>query len=76
MPQEVEKFNRRGVKTSYVSTIIGISLVLFVIGLVIVGVFGLDDIQRQARESLVCDLFFKPDLNEADIKQVEQELKT
>ena len=76
MPQEVEKFNRRGVKTSYVSTIIGISLVLFVIGLVIVGVFGLDDIQRQARESFVCDLFFKPDLNEADIKQVEQELKT
>ncbi len=76
MGEGVEKYNRKGVKTSYISTIIGISLVLFVIGLVIVAVFGVDDIQRQAKESLVCDLFFKPELNEADIKQVEQELKT
>jgi cell division transport system permease protein len=76
MAEGVDKYNRKGVKTSYISTIIGISLVLFVIGLVITGVFGLDRIQKQAKESLVCDLFFKADLNEADIKQVEQELKT
>ena len=72
----VEKYNKRGVKTSYISTIIGTSLVLFVIGLVISGVFGLDQLQKQAKESLVCDLFFQADLNEADIKQVAQELET
>lgn len=72
----VEKYNRKGVKTSYISTIIGISLVLFVIGLVIASVFGLDRIQTESKESLVCDLFFEADQNEADIKQVEQELKT
>ena len=76
MGEGVEKYNRKGVKTSYISTIIGISLVLFVIGLVIAAVFGLDRIQTQSKESLVCDLFFKADQNEADIKQVEQELKT
>lgn len=68
--------NKRGVKTSYVSTIIGISLVLFMIGIVLGGVFELDDIQKQAREDLQADLFFQPELNSADIKQIEQELKT
>lgn len=76
MSKGADKYNKKGVKTSYVSTIIGISLVLFVIGLVLGGVFGLDTIQKQAKESLVCDLFFKPALNEADIKQVAQELMT
>jgi cell division transport system permease protein len=36
----------------------------------------LDTIQTQAKESLQGDLFFKPEMNNADIKQVEQELKT
>lgn len=71
-----DKYNKRGVRTSYVSTVIGISLVLFMIGLVLGGVFGLENIQRQAKESLQGDLFFKPEFNEADIKQIEQKLKT
>ncbi|MCH2223238.1 MAG: permease-like cell division protein FtsX [Crocinitomicaceae bacterium] len=76
MGDGADKYNRKGVKTSYISTIIGISLVLFLIGIVLVGVFGLNNVQRQAKESLECDLFFLPELNEADVKQVEQELKT
>ena len=72
----VDKLNKRGVKTSYASTIIGISLVLFMIGIVLGGIFGLENIQKQAKESLQGDLFFSPELNTADIKQVEQELKT
>jgi len=76
MSTNVDKLNKRGVKSSYVSTIIGISLVLFMIGIVLGGIFGLEDIQKQAKESLQGDLFFQPDLNPADIKQIEQELKT
>jgi cell division transport system permease protein len=76
MNSTAEKYSKRGVQTSYISTVIGISLVLFMIGLVLGGVLGLDNIQRQAKESLRGDLFFKPELNEADIKQVEQQLKT
>jgi len=71
-----DKLNKRGVKSSYISTIIGISLVLFMIGIVLGGFFGLENIQKQAKESLQGDLFFIPDMNSADIKQVEQELKT
>lgn len=76
MSSTAEKYSKRGVQTSYISTVIGISLVLFMIGLVIGGVLGLDNVQRKAKESLRGDLFFKPELNEADIKQIEQELKS
>ncbi len=76
MSKKAEKYNSKGVRTSYVSTVIGISLVLFMIGLVIGGFLGLGNVQKQAKESLQVDLFFKPELNVADIKQIEQELKT
>lgn len=76
MDSNSEKYSKKGVRTSYVTTVIGISLVLFMIGLVLGGVIGLDNLQKQAKESLQGDLFFKPELNEADIKQIEQQLKT
>jgi cell division transport system permease protein len=76
MSKAIEKYNKRGIKTSYVSTIIGISLVLFMIGIVLSGMFGLSNIQNQAKESLQGDIFFNPKLNDADIKQVELRLKS
>jgi len=71
-----EKANKKGLRTSYVSTVIGISLVLFMIGLVLAGIIGLDSVQRQAKEDMQADLFFKTEWNDCDIKQVEQELKS
>jgi cell division transport system permease protein len=76
MTEGIEKFSKRGLRTSYFSTVLGISLVLFMIGLVLGGVIGLKNVEKQAKESLQGDLFFKPQLNAADIKQIEQELKT
>ena len=46
------------------------------IGIVLGSIFGLDNIQKQAKENLQGDLFFKSEMNAADIKQIEQELKT
>ena len=63
MSRSIDKSSKRGVKTSYISTTIGVSLVLFMIGLVLGGYLGLDNIQRQAKENLTADIFFKPDLN-------------
>lgn len=76
MSSNAEKYNKRGLRTSYVSTVIGISLVLFMIGVVLGGILALDSVQNQAKENLQGDLFFKAEMNDADIKQVEQELKT
>ncbi|MES2800168.1 MAG: permease-like cell division protein FtsX [Bacteroidota bacterium] len=76
MGSNAEKYSKRGLTTSYVSTVIGISLVLFLIGLVLGGVLGLNNVQKKAKESLQGDLFFKSEMKETDIKQIEQELKT
>jgi len=76
MSAKAEKYSKRGVRTSYISTVIGISLVLFMIGLVLTGSIFIDSIQTQAKESLQADLFFKPEYTEADIKQIEQELRS
>lgn len=76
MSSSAEKYSKRGVKTSYVSTVIGISLVLFVISIIVGGSFALNSIQKQAKESLQADIFFKPEYSDADIKQIEQELRS
>ena len=76
MSESAEKYSRKGLRTSYVSTVIGISLVLFMIGLVLGGMMGLKSIQTQAKENLQGDLFFKPEQTNADIKQIELEINT
>ena len=75
MSSEIEKYSKRGVRTSYISTVIGISLVLFLIGLILGGVLGITDFQRQAKENLFGDVFFQERMNESEIKQIEIELK-
>ena len=69
-------YSKKGLKNSYVSTVIGISLVLFMIGLVIGGLLGLKSVEKHAKESLQGDIFFKADINDGDIKQIEQQLKS
>lgn len=76
MSSAVEKYNRRGLQANYISTVIGISLVLFLIGIVLGGIFSVENVQNQAKEDLQASIFFKIDLNEMDIKQIGQELKT
>ncbi len=76
MSKGIEKAGKKGLRTSYISTVIGISLVLFMIGMVLAGVIGLDSLQKQARENLHGDLFFQSQYNPEDIKQVAQELKS
>jgi cell division transport system permease protein len=74
MSENVEKFSKKGLRTSYVSTIIGISLVLFLVGLIAGAMFGLKTVQTQAKEELQGDIFFNPELNISDIKQIQLEL--
>jgi cell division transport system permease protein len=71
--RKVNKSNR--IQTGFISVIVGISLVLFMLGLVIGAFFGLENLQRSAKENIEVDIFFSPTLNNADIKLIEQELK-
>lgn len=75
MAKGVEKYSKRGLQTSYVSVVIGISLVLLMLGLVAGAYLGLENLQKTAKENIEVDLFFFPTQNDADIKLIEQELK-
>jgi len=64
MSKSIEKFTKRGVRTSYVSTTVGMSLVLFVIGIIFAGAIGINTAQIQAKESLQGDVFFNAEMND------------
>jgi len=72
---KINKYSRRGVRSGYASTVVGISLVLFMIGLILGGVIGIQGLEKQVKEDVQVDLFFNNDLNEADIKMIEIELQ-
>ncbi|MFN4951779.1 MAG: cell division protein FtsX [Flavobacteriales bacterium] len=76
MADSIEKYTKRGIRSSYLSTIIGISLVLFLTGVVLSGSMALQSIQKQAKESIQCDIFFNADVNDADIKQIEAQIQS
>ena len=76
MTDSIEKYTKRGIRSSYLSTIIGISLVLFLTGIVLSGSMALQSIQKQAKESIQCDIFFNADVNDADIKQIEAQIQS
>ncbi|MBM3164524.1 MAG: hypothetical protein FJZ80_03585 [Bacteroidetes bacterium] len=75
MSETLEKYTNRGIRNSYVSTIVGISLVLFLIGIVLSGSMALNSVQKQAKENIQCDIFFKSDIQDADIKQIETQMR-
>ncbi len=76
MRKDIEKYGRRGLQSGYLSVVVGISLVLFMLGLVLGAYFGLEHTQNAAKENIEIDLFFNPELNDSDIKLIEQELKS
>lgn len=75
MSTKINNYSRRGVRSGYASTVVGISLVLFMIGLILGGVIGIQGLEKQVKEDVQVDLFFNNNLNEADIKMIEIELQ-
>jgi len=75
MSQRTEKYSKRGIRNNSISTVIGISLILFMIGLVAGIELHLNELQNKTKETLQGDIFFNPSLNESDIKQIEIKLK-
>ena len=74
MQEGLDKYTKRRAQTAYVSTIVGISLVLFMLG--IVAMFGLviRNLEKQVKENYQIDLFFLEEIPEADLKVFEAEI--
>jgi cell division transport system permease protein len=71
-----KKYNKRKLQTSYISTVVGVSLVLTMLGMVLAIILGLSSFKNSVKENIQVDLFFEADVSEADIKLIAEELNT
>ncbi len=74
MSNEQHKFTRRKARTSYVSTVVGITLVLFLLGAFGSLVLNAQRLSVYAKENIVINIFLKDDTKEVDIIQMKKEL--
>lgn len=69
-----QKSARKGLKTAYISTIVGIVLVLTILGISSWVLLGISTLNDSKKEELEIDVFFDKSLNEAELKLIETEL--
>lgn len=67
--------SRRGVRTAYISTIVGIVLVLFIMGVVSWFALGLNHLTISKKESFEIDLFFDDSVNDVELGLIEKEVE-
>jgi len=72
----VDRHYKARTRTASVSTIIGIGLVLFMLGVLGFLVLNAQALERYFRENVRVELFLKRDLKEVDIMQFRKELDT
>lgn len=68
------KQNRRGVQTAYISTIVGIVMVLFIVGVVSWFGLGLNHLKNSKIESYEIDLYFDDSVNDLELGLIETEI--
>jgi len=66
--------NKRGIQTAYISTIVGIVMVLFITGVVSWFVLGLNHLKNNTIESFEIDLFFKKTVSDVELGVIEREI--
>jgi cell division transport system permease protein len=75
MSQIGKRYSKRGLQTSYISTVVGISLVLTMLGVVLTIILGLAGLKERVKEQIQVDLFFSAELSQDDIKLISKELE-
>ncbi len=74
MSVDYEKYARRKAKTSSVSTVISISLVLFTLGLIGVILLNAKLLSDHVKENIGFSIILKPDVKEVEFKQIQKSL--
>jgi len=74
MAANEDKYSKRKLKTSYFSTIVGITLVLYMLGLLGLIVMHAKKLSDYVKENIGFTVFFNDDVNEADIIQLQKSL--
>ncbi|MBD3636145.1 MAG: FtsX-like permease family protein [Crocinitomicaceae bacterium] len=66
--------NRKGIQTAYISTIIGIVMVLFIVGVVSWFGLGLNHVKNAKVESYEIEIFFNESVNDLELGLIETEV--
>ena len=69
-----EKYARRKAKTSSVSTVISISLVLFTLGLIGIILLNAKLLSDHVKENIGFSIILKPEVKEVEFKQIQKSL--
>jgi cell division transport system permease protein len=69
-----QKSARKGLKTAYISTVVGIVLVLTILGISSWAILGINNLNDNKKEELEIDVFFDKTINEPELKLIETEL--
>ena len=75
MPSSFEKHQKRRLVSSYISVVISISLVLFLLGLLGMLVLNANTISNNFKERVVMSIYFNESTKQVEIKQLETSLK-
>ena len=74
MSKQEEKYNKRRLKSSYITTVVSISLVLFMLGLLGLIIMHAQKISNQVKENIGFSIFMKESAKEADVIRFQKSL--
>jgi cell division transport system permease protein len=74
MASTPDKYARRRARTSAVSTVIGISLVLFMLGILSILILNAQKLSTYVKESIRVEIFLDSDLSEGEITRLKKEV--
>ncbi len=75
MSKKADKYTRRRLRSSYISVVVSISMVLFMMGALGILVLNARDISKQVKENVEVDIYLKDDAKEVETRQLLKELE-
>ena len=75
MSQKQDRFNKRRLRSSYISVIVSMTLVLFLMGLLSTVLFHSKAIANQVQENIAFTVLLKPESKQIMVKQFQRQLK-
>ncbi len=75
MSQKQDKFNKRRLRSSYISVVVSMTLVLFLIGLLSTVLFHSKAIANRVQENIAFTVLLKPESKQIMVKQFQRQLK-
>ena len=75
MSQKQDKFNKRRLKSSYLSVIVSMTLVLFLIGLLGTVLYHSNSIANKVQENIAFTVLLKPEAKQVSVNQFQRQLE-